>query len=169
MQTSSYWAQNLCINALMPSDVSYEIWWKSVEAFNFSANLNFLIFPLWYQISKFLCMHEAPFVSKPKSSNILSQRKKFVKLVRKQYANSDLHAFFTFVKTFVLTKKEKINSRPHLFLFFIFINKFFKSSLLKTLLKLTVFRLKLCISPLFEKRWSDWVVDPRQRRVESHQ
>ena len=65
-------------------------------------------------------MHEAPFVSKPKSSNILSQRKKFVKLVRKQYANSDLHAFFTFVKTFVLTKKEKINFEATLIFIFYF-------------------------------------------------
>ena len=44
MQTSSYQVQNSCINTLILSDVSYEIWWESVEAFNFQTKLNFFNF-----------------------------------------------------------------------------------------------------------------------------
>ena len=48
---------------------------------------------LWYQIKKFRCIHEDSSVRKPKSSKILSQKRNFVKSVRKQYGNSDSHAF----------------------------------------------------------------------------
>ena len=34
----------ICVWILILSDVSYKIWWDSVEAFNFQTNLNFLIF-----------------------------------------------------------------------------------------------------------------------------
>ena len=37
---------------------------------------------------------EASSVRKPKSSNILPQKKNFVKSMMKQYSNPDLHAFF---------------------------------------------------------------------------
>ena len=42
---------------------------------------------------KFRCIHKASSVRKPKSSNILSQRKNFMKSVRKNYGNRDSHAF----------------------------------------------------------------------------
>ena len=38
-------------------------------------------------------MHKVSSAWKPKSSNILSQRKNFVKSLRKQYGNPDSHAF----------------------------------------------------------------------------
>ena len=38
-------------------------------------------------------IHEAPSVTKPKSSNKLFERPIFEKLVRKQYGNPDSHAF----------------------------------------------------------------------------
>ena len=47
-----------------------------------------------YQILKFRCIHEASLVRKPKSSNIPSRKKNFVKSVRKQYGNPDSHVFF---------------------------------------------------------------------------
>ena len=47
-----------------------------------------------YQILKFRYIHEASSVRKPKSSNILFQRKNFVKSVRKQYGNPESHAFY---------------------------------------------------------------------------
>ena len=52
------------------------------------------IFLSWHQIFKIWCIHEASSVRKPTSSNILSQRKNFVKSVRKEYGNSYSHAFF---------------------------------------------------------------------------
>ena len=39
-------------------------------------------------------MHEASSVRKPKSSNVLPQKKNFVKSVRKQYGNLGSHPFF---------------------------------------------------------------------------
>ena len=47
--------------------------------------LNFQIDLLWHQIFQIPCVHEASSVRKPKLSNILAQRKTFVKLVRNQY------------------------------------------------------------------------------------
>ena len=71
-----YQAQILCANALIRSHISYEIWWKSVEAFEFCTKF------YW----SFLC-------EKPKSNNVLPWRKTFIKSVRKEYKNRDSHAF----------------------------------------------------------------------------
>ena len=69
--------------------------------FNFRRILIFLFFIWWYQIFQIRCVHEVSSVRKPKSSNVLPQRKNFVKSVRKQYGNPDTHSFFkTFVSVF---------------------------------------------------------------------
>ena len=47
----------------------------------------------WHQIKKNPSIHEASSVRKPKSSNVLPQKKNFVKSVRKQYGNLDSHPF----------------------------------------------------------------------------
>ena len=44
---------------------------------------------------KIWCIHEASSVRKPKLSNVLPQKKYFVKSVRKQYGNLDSHVFFS--------------------------------------------------------------------------
>ena len=44
-----------------------------------------------------------PSVRKPKSSNTLSQRKNFVKSVRKQYGNPDSHYFLITFNFFLIT------------------------------------------------------------------
>ena len=59
--------------------------------FNFERNWIFLS---WYQILKIRCVHEASSVRKPKLSNVIPQRKNFVKSARKQYGNPDSHVFF---------------------------------------------------------------------------
>ena len=57
----------------------------------------FFFFFSWHQIIKIRCIHEALSVRKPKSSNVLPQRKNFVKSVRKQYGNPDSHPFLTWI------------------------------------------------------------------------
>ena len=54
----------------------------------------FVFFLSWHHILKIRCIHEAPSVRKPKSSNLLLQRYDCVKSVRKQYGNLDSHPFF---------------------------------------------------------------------------
>ena len=56
-------------------------------------------------------IHEVSSLRKPKSSNILSQRKNFVKSVRKQYANSDSHPFFLQLQRFL--NEEAKQNVPH--------------------------------------------------------
>ena len=69
-------------------------------------NLNFYFFYRDISILKIRCIHEASSVRKLKSSNMIPQRKKFVKLVRKQYRNPDFPIFFyVYENTFF----EKIN------------------------------------------------------------
>ena len=62
-------------------------------------NLSFSIF--FIVISNFKIIHETSSVRKPKSSNILSQRKNFMKSVRKQYGNPDSHAIHLPVITYI--------------------------------------------------------------------
>ena len=56
-----------------------------------------LILIFFYRDIKILNFDVASSVRKPKSSNILSQRKNFVKSVRKQYGNPDSHVFFKWI------------------------------------------------------------------------
>ena len=83
---------------------------------NFRRIWIFLFFLPWHQILKIRCIHEASTVRKPKSSNALSQRNNFVKLVRKQYGNPDSHPFFkeTFVyKQAKFVKKKKMKNKTN--------------------------------------------------------
>ena len=56
-----------------------------------------LAFKLFFFVAstlKIRSIREASSLRKPKSSNMIPQRKNFVKLVRKQYGNPDEHVFF---------------------------------------------------------------------------
>ena len=69
------------------------------------------------------CIFEASSVKKPKSSNVLSQRKDFVKPVRKQYGNADSHAFKYFL-SFKLIQLDPLNQLIRLELTSIYENYF---------------------------------------------
>ena len=49
-----------------------------------------------YQILKIRCIYETSSAKMPKSSNILPERKNFVKPVRKQYRIPDSHGFLNY-------------------------------------------------------------------------
>ena len=71
---------------------------------NFRRLWFFYFFLSWHQIIKIRCIHKAFSVRKPKLSNVLSQKKNFVKSVRKQYGNLDSHPF-------LLVFENALNSR----------------------------------------------------------
>ena len=54
----------------------------------------FFNFSSGHQIFKILYIHETSSMRKPKSSNVVPQRKNFVTSLRKRYGNSDSHHFF---------------------------------------------------------------------------
>ena len=63
---------------------------------NFRRIWFFYFFLSWRQILKIRCIHEASSVRKPKSSNVLSRKKNFVKSMRKQFRNPDSNPLFLF-------------------------------------------------------------------------
>ena len=50
---------------------------------------------MWQQILKIRYIHEASSMRKPKSSNVLPQKKNFVKSVSKQYGNLDSNSVYS--------------------------------------------------------------------------
>ena len=73
---------------------------------NFRRFRIFLFFSSWYHILKFRCIHEASSVGKPKSSNILSQRKNFVKSAKLEIGIPIHLLFFYFFITYRVFKKK---------------------------------------------------------------
>ena len=70
-------------------------------------------------------MYPRSSVRKPKSSNIFSQRKNFVKSVRKQYGNPDSHAFFFNSLTRKISNHEPESSTEKAYINVTWVNFFF--------------------------------------------
>ena len=105
MKTLTYRAQILCANALILSKFLVLNLIKIGE--NWS--LNYCTYFFYRNLLKFKFIHEASFVSKPKSSNILPQKKNFVEPVRKQYGNPDSFDLFEIICNGQIINKAQFN------------------------------------------------------------
>ena len=80
-----------CTNTKGYSILNFARIGREIQIFDEFEFIYFILFLLWYQIIKIRCVRQA------KPSNVLPQRTKFVKSVRKQYGKPDSHSVVSIV------------------------------------------------------------------------